>query len=163
MEKLVKQLAIRYPDFVYRTGRRFSWSPLTQEIFYDPAKPAETQVWSVLHETGHALLDHTTYTSDLELVRLEVAAWEKAKEIAAELEIKIDEDHLQDCLDTYRDWLHERSICPHCSNKSLQDDDCRHYQCFNCGTRWRVSPSRFCRAYRSVKTIKPMVIFTDKK
>lgn len=163
MEKIVSELSKLYPAFQYRAGQRFSWSPLTKEIFYDPEKSQETQVWSILHETGHAILGHYTYKSDLELIRLEIAAWEKAKEIARDLQIVIDEEHLQDCLDTYRDWLHERSICPKCSTKSLQDDDCRHYQCFNCHARWRVSPSRFCRAYRSVRTAKPMVIFTDTK
>jgi hypothetical protein len=34
----------------------------------------------------------------------------------------------------------------------LQQDDHQHYRCFNCHTVWRVSTSRFCRAYRSTKT-----------
>ena len=82
------------------------------------------------------------------LLKLEVEAWEKAKEVALKLDIKIDPNHIEDCLDTYRDWLYKRSVCPKCSNKSLQQSDFNHYECFNCHMRWRVTTSRFCRTYR---------------
>lgn len=114
-------------------------------------------VWSLLHETGHALLDHTSYKADFELLRLEVEAWERAKLLAADLDVAIDEDHIQDCLDTYRDWLFKRSICPQCNTKCLQQGDFVHYRCFNCHTVWRVSSSRFCRAYRSTKNVPQTV------
>ena len=96
-----------------------------------------------MHETGHALLGHANYQADYELIQLEVAAWQEAKQIAKPLKIEIDEDHIQDCLDTYRDWLYKRSICPNCATKSLQQGDFVHYRCFNCHTTWRVSNSLF--------------------
>lgn len=148
MEQAIKALRRRFPAVTYREGPLFYWSPKTSEVFYSQKSTEEASVWSLLHETGHALLGHDTYHSDFELVRLEVAAWEKAKLLGKELGIHIDEDHIQDCLDTYRDWLCARSVCPHCNTRALQQGDLQHYQCFNCRAKWKVTPSRFCRAYR---------------
>jgi hypothetical protein len=75
--------------------------------------------------------------------------WEKAKQLAESLNYTIDPDHIQDCLDTYRDWLYQRSTCPTCTNCSLQTNS-RTYACFNCGTNWNVSSSRMCRPYRKL-------------
>jgi len=154
MEQIINRLQKRYPTLHYKLGATFYWTPKTNEVFYNTKSDEPTSIWSLLHETSHALLGHTTYKSDFELLHLEVAAWEKAKEVAAEFDIIIDEDHIQDCLDTYRDWLYARSICPYCNNKSLQQSNLRHYQCFNCHAVWKVTPSRFCRAYRSTKRTK---------
>jgi len=157
---IVNALEKMFPHLCYRPGKSFSWSPETNEIFYDKGKPNQNHSWSLLHETGHALLSHNRYDADLELIKLEVAAWEKAKEIATSLNIVIDEDHIQDCLDTYRDWLYQRSVCPRCNNKSLQQENIEQYQCFNCHMVWEVTPSRFCRAYRSTKHAKkPSAVF----
>jgi hypothetical protein len=101
-----------------------------------------------LHETGHALLEHTAYTSDAELLYLEVAAWKHAELLASMLGVKIDDSHIQQCLDSYRDWLFARSSCPRCLSSSLQTEIDK-YECFNCRVQWRVSRSRFCRIYRS--------------
>jgi hypothetical protein len=146
---ITNTLSALYPQLRYRAGKQFSWSPETNEIFYDETRPLNSRTWSLLHETGHALLEHNCYDADLELINLEIAAWEKAKEIASELDITIDEDHIQDCLDTYRDWLYQRCVCPRCSTKCLQQENIEHYQCFNCHMVWKVTPSRFCRTYRS--------------
>jgi hypothetical protein len=148
MEKLLKELTILLPEVTCVPGTAFCWSPQQQQITYRKALiPTELDEWALLHETGHALLSHKTYNSDLELLLLEVAAWEKAVEIGIDLGIVIDPDHIQDCLDTYRDWLHQRSNCPVCLNTCLQIT-VNTYRCHNCTTEWRVSTSRFCRAYR---------------
>lgn len=160
MEKTLSQLQTLFPGLSFAAGKGFYWSPETREIFYDASRNGDRAIWSLLHETGHALLGHAAYQADFELVRLEVAAWEKAKEIAGDVGVTIDEDHVQDCLDTYRDWLYKRSICPECTTKALQQEDYAHYRCFNCRTTWRVTPSRFCRAYRSTRNIKkPSAVF----
>jgi hypothetical protein len=148
MQKLLDDLAILLPHITCKSGAAFRWSPQEQEITYrGTAHPTELDEWALLHEAGHALLNHKTYNSDLELLLLEVAAWEKASEVAAELGILIDPEHIQDCLDTYRDWLHQRSTCPVCTTTCLQISSTT-YRCHNCSTEWRVSTSRFCRAYR---------------
>lgn len=153
MQKLLADIKRRFPELRFTPGAQFYWSPETKEVFYKADNETEgaSSTWSLLHETGHALLEHQSYRADFELIRLEVAAWEKARELARELGVTIDENHIQDCLDTYRDWLYKRSICPTCTTKCLQQNDFAHYRCFNCHSVWRVTPSRFCRAYRSSK------------
>lgn len=163
MENTLKQLSKLHPDLIFKAGHQFCWSPETDEIFYKTDTAGDAAKWSLMHETGHALLEHDSYQADFQLIRLEVAAWEKAKELAAQVGVKIDEDHIQDCLDTYRDWLYKRSICPGCHSKCLQQDDFVHYRCFNCHTTWRVTPSRFCRAYRSTKNISQPAVFRLRK
>lgn len=153
MDDLITRLRNRFPALSFTPGRQFCWSPETNEIIYKNSSKGRQARWALLHETGHALLKHDHYKADFELLRLEVAAWEKARQLAAELDITIDEDHIQDCLDTYRDWLYKRSICPTCTTKCLQQGDFVHYRCFNCHTVWRVTASRFCRAYRRHKDV----------
>ena len=154
--QLIKRLETDYPELRFVAGQQFCWSPETNEIFYVEelrTKNEERYHWSLLHETGHALLGHKGYQADYELLRLEVAAWEKARAMAPAYGVTIDDDHIQDCLDTYRDWLYKRSICPNCSTKCLQQSDFVHYRCFNCHTTWKVTASRFCRAYRRQKDV----------
>jgi len=101
----------------------------------------------MLHELAHATLGHNSYETDFELLLLEVAAWDKAKALARDYGETIDDEHVQDCIDTYRDWLYQRSNCPACSTTSLQESAVS-YKCFNCGSSWTVTASRFCRPYR---------------
>lgn len=148
MQALLKTLQGHFPELRFRAGEQFSWSPETGEIIYKASATGQKARWSLLHETGHALLGHRSYGADFELLKLEIKAWERAKAVAKEVNITIDEEHIQDCLDTYRDWLYKRSICPSCSTKCLQQDDFVHYRCFNCHDTWCVTASRFGRAYR---------------
>ncbi|HEY5152831.1 MAG TPA: ImmA/IrrE family metallo-endopeptidase [Candidatus Saccharimonadales bacterium] len=157
MDKLIARLRAEFPDLHFTPGSQFYWSPETTEIFYKARTRDQHAVWSLLHETGHALLGHRGYKADFELLKLEVAAWEHARKLALSLKLAIDEDHIQDCLDTYRDWLYKRSICPNCTTKSLQQGDFVHYRCFNCHAIWRVTASRFCRAYRRQKDVPQSV------
>lgn len=159
MTELLQQLQQMFPALKFRAGKQFLWSPETGQIFYRAGAKKADAAWSLLHETGHALLGHNNYQADLELLRLEVAAWQKAEAVAGRLGLKIDPEHIQDCLDTYRDWLYKRSICPNCSAKCLQQADFVHYRCFNCHKVWRVSTSRFCRAYRSTKNVPQLAGF----
>jgi hypothetical protein len=148
MDKLIKQLQIDYPTLQFESGSMFCWSPKQQSVVFKSTSGSDiVAVWSLLHEVGHALLDHHDYASDFELLKLEVEAWTKAEELAHIYKYAIDADHIQDCLDTYRDWLYQRSTCPTCTNTSLQSD-AKTYTCFNCGTTWHVSGSRMCRPYR---------------
>lgn len=151
---LLKSLQDRVPTARFMAGKTFYWSPKTNEVFYrKEALETEVGTWSLLHETAHAQLGHADYNNDVTLLSLEVEAWQKAKQTATDLNITIDEDHIQECLDTYRDWLYARSTCPTCRLNSLQIGD-RTYQCLNCRTLWSVSRSRFCRPYRMHATHK---------
>ena len=150
MDQLLTSLKNTYPAINFKPGATFSWSPKTNHVIYkELAENDEVATLSLLHEVGHALLEHKDYNSDFQLLTLEVSAWEKANQLAETFSRSIDSDHIQDCLDTYRDWLYQRSTCPTCTNCSLQTDS-RTYSCFNCGTVWHVSSSRMCRPYRKL-------------
>jgi hypothetical protein len=147
---LLKQLRMDYPNITFVAGSAFFWSPKDTSVTYnDKTQQPEVACWSLLHEVSHGILRHTSYQSDFELMELEVSAWHKATALAKKYNITIDPEHIQDCLDTYRDWLHRRSSCPTCTTVSLQKDP-KTYICFNCDTTWGVSSSRFCRPYRRV-------------
>lgn len=151
MDAIVSKLKYIIPDINFVAGNSFSWSPSKKTISYPAsAKSKEAASWSLLHETGHASLKHTTYDTDLELLLMEVAAWQEAQTIGLRVGVTIDEDHIQNCLDTYRDWLHRRSTCPRCGVVSLQISR-GGYSCHNCSMKWHVSSSRFCRPYRMAK------------
>jgi hypothetical protein len=153
MDKLLSRLKVSYPHLKYVPGKDFCWSPETGEIIYGANSSNNNAVYSLLHETAHALLNHKSYKSDFSLLKLELEAWQKAQEIAQDFGMIISKDHVENCLDTYRDWLYRRSICPNCAVQCLQQSDLVHYRCFNCHTTWRVSANRFCRAYRSTKNV----------
>ncbi len=144
--KFIRQLETDYPQFKFRAGNQEHWSPRTQTITYETAKGEELK-YGLLHELAHALLDHSGYTTDFELLKLESLAWHKAAEIGQKYAVNINEDHIQNCLDTYRDWLHRRSKCPTCSVHVMQQNSTT-YKCFNCGETWQVSAGRFARSYR---------------
>lgn len=148
MEKLLTKLRVDLPNVSFEPGDTFSWSPEHSRITYrtDSRKKPQNS-WALLHEAAHALLGHSSYRRDAELLLLEVAAWKCAKELAHKSGATISEDHIQDCLDTYRDWLHQRSTCPRCSTVSFQIS-ARKYRCHNCLATWMVSKARFCRPYR---------------
>lgn len=129
---------------------RFSWSPENKTIYYED--PADHSDWSLLHEIGHVLCDHSEYSNDIGLLKIEVEAWKKAQEVSEKYGLKIDADHIEKCLDSYREWLYKRSSCPNCTQAGIEKETGK-YQCINCKNVWSVSPNRFCRVYR--KTVTP--------
>ncbi|MBA3757930.1 hypothetical protein H0X09_03685 [Candidatus Saccharibacteria bacterium] len=147
----VARLSGDYPDFKFRAGREEHWSPQSNTITFTLDQNEQQLCFGLLHELAHALLGHANYKGDFELIKLEAQAWELASTIGKKYSIEITEDHIQACLDTYRDWLHRRSTCPTCAMHVLQRDTTT-YQCFNCQSIWQVSSGRFVRPYR--KTIK---------
>jgi len=160
---LLARLQQDFPEITFAEAESFYWSPANQHVMYKQGSRGNAAIFSLLHEVGHANLDHKRYRLDFELLQLESAAWEQAKRLAPRYGITIDEDHIQDCLDSYRDWLYGRSICPTCSSRALQQDDLPQYRCHNCHTIWDVTPSRFCRPYRRQKSTTPTMVFADHK
>jgi hypothetical protein len=158
MKALIVKLKQQFPHLEFVPGSRFAWSPGKSQVMYkDRADTSDgVAIWSLLHEVGHALLKHQSYQSDFELLSLEVEAWQKAGKLAKTHGYQINQDHIEDCLDTYRDWLYQRSTCPSCTSCSLQVDG-QTYCCFNCGTTWHVSASRLCRPYRRLKQKETLV------
>jgi hypothetical protein len=149
MEEFINKLQRLCPNVSFVSGEAASWSPQKQQVTFINTE-SKGAIWTTLHETGHALLGHSTYHSDIDLLNKETAAWQEAHTLALSLGVKIDEDHIQQCLDTYRDWLHKRSTCPHCGNTGLQSSK-RLYSCLNCQGCWTITDDRFCRPYRLTK------------
>lgn len=149
----VNRLTLDFPDYHFKPGREEHWSPRTKTVIYKSDQPLQELYYGLLHELAHALLGHANYQGDFELLRLETKAWELASEIGKKYEVIIDDEHIQNCLDSYRDWLHRRSTCPTCGTHVLQRD-ISTYQCYNCQAIWQVSSGRFVRPYRKVIKLK---------
>lgn len=149
MNELLQQLSVRYPRLSFQEGAHFSWSAAKQSITYTSLDDADSS-WDLLHELGHATLNHAAYTNDMELLKKEVMAWDKALELSQDFGITIDPDHIEDCLDSYRDWIFKRSTCPECRIQGIQKTP-EQYLCMNCKHTWIVTKSRFCRPYRRSK------------
>ena len=62
---------------------------------------------------------------------MESEAWEKAQELASRYDIEVNEDLIQDELDTYRGWLHGKSRCRSCGLTRYQTPD-GTYHCPRC-------------------------------
>jgi hypothetical protein len=153
VDDLLASLKTDYPHISFSPGAMFFWSPETSSVTYAiSSTQPDIATWSLLHEVSHGILGHKTYNSDFELMKLEVEAWSYARKLAKKYGLRIDQEHIEDCLDTYRDWLHGRSTCPTCSTVCIQKDP-KTYQCFNCQSVWQVSSSRFCRPYRRKATV----------
>ncbi len=146
---MINKLADKFPKITFVEGKDFLWSPSEMRIYYNEAKLNSLKgQQSLFHEVGHAVLEHETYTHDIDLLKYELDAWEEAKSIASDYPpVTINQDYVEDCLDSYRDWLKKRSTCPDCSYVNFQTTH-SSYDCFNCGCSWRVPVSQICRIQR---------------
>ena len=141
---LVKTIKATYPSLTLRRAKNFLWIPQENTIEYDPSGDAAY----LLHELGHALLKHDSYSRDIELVSIERDAWTYAADnLADNYGVVIDPDLVEASLDTYREWMHARSTCPTCHLNGIQSGP-RMYRCVSCGTTWSVNEARGCNLRR---------------
>ena len=110
-----------FPELKFIRGKRFAFRPPRTVVF--PGDVDGSEPLLLLHEMGHALCGHQTFKTEVERLKMEVMAWEKARELAACYKVSIDEDLIQRELDTYRDWLHQKSRCPKCGLTRFQTPD----------------------------------------
>lgn len=143
--ELLMQLKGLLPDVGFEESDDFAWHPENLTISY-VLTDLNTKVGQLklLHEVAHANLDHQNYRFDIELLQLESEAWAKTAKLTPDCGVKYDEDYAQGCLDTYRNWLHQRSTCINCGFISLQIEP-SVYKCFNCDASWRVPHTPICR------------------
>lgn len=144
-ENLLVRLRQDWPDLRLRVGRKFAFRPpkticyVNTENWSDEQKtdPAEQKMWRMrlLHEVGHAALKHRDFVTDIERLKLERAAWEQARVLYERyLEAdwgEFDEGIVEADLDSYRDWLHQRSKCRKCGLTCYQTQDGK-YHCPRC-------------------------------
>ncbi len=144
---LLSTLRGEYPQFSFVEDDTFLWSAETKTVHIDTSVK-ESDLFT-LHELGHALLDHQSYTQDIELLKIERDAWHYAlTQLAPRYNIAIDEAIIEDNLDTYRDWLHARSLCPSCQITGLQTSQ-GNYSCLGCGCHWKSNDARHCALRRN--------------
>ena len=135
----LRQLVHDHPEFTWRTGKKFAFHP-PKTIILGP--PTPNYALLALHELGHALCKHKDYKTSIERLKIERAAWEKAKTVYLRYQKSrpdllpdpwdIDaDDFVESQLDTYRDWLHVKSKCPHCGLTRFQTPD-GLYHCPHC-------------------------------
>ena len=152
MNWLIEQLTKDYPLFHFESADKFLWSADRQTIYIDTELNHGNEF--TLHELSHALLNHRGYRTDIELIKLERDAWEFAQiQLGSKYKYPINEDIIQDNLETYREWLHARSKCPECGTTGLQKKS-QIYQCLSCGHHWRVNEARLCALRRYSLTTK---------
>lgn len=125
---ILNRLRVDYPWLEFREGSKFAFRP-PKTIVLGPPEPFSELL--TLHEVSHAVLKHKDFRMDVERLKMEVAAWEKAKELAKHYGVDVDEDVIQGELDTYRDWLHKKSRCPGCGLTRFQTTD-GEYHCPRC-------------------------------
>jgi DnaJ-class molecular chaperone len=148
INSLINKLHHDHPSLVFQSGDDFAWDPANKTISYD--KQASHAESSLLHEAAHALLGHTAYSRDIELLRIEREAWEYAVHtLAPTYNISIEDAIVESSLTTYRDWLHKRSTCPNCQLNGIQESTAV-YRCVHCHTRWSVNEARTCRLRRAI-------------
>ena len=126
--EILERLRSDYPKFKFINGKKFAFRP-PRTIVLGPPEPFYELL--TLHEVSHAILGHKTFKLDIERLRMESEAWEKARELAVRYNIAINEDIIQDELDTYRDWLHTKSKCKKCGLTCYQAKD-GNYHCPRC-------------------------------
>ncbi len=145
LKHLLQQVTTDYPDISFSESEKSFWDSKNKTIFYNPT--SDHADWSLLHEIGHMVNQDISYKLDVQLLIMESKAWQRAVKIGKKYGTVIEQDYIEDCLDSYRDWLHKRSTCPECKQTGIQDNH-GIYNCVNCGDSWKVSISRFCRSYR---------------
>lgn len=148
---LITKLTTDYPAITFAAGDDFAWLPDTHTIAY---KNQADSAPYILHELAHAILEHTNYRRDIELLQLERQAWDYAgSTLAPRYSVSIDDEQREQALDSYRDWLHARSTCPTCTATGLQTATST-YRCPACQQQWYVNEARNCRLQRHTSTGK---------
>lgn len=111
-----------FPEIRFVSGRKFAFRPPRTIVVADDFNNGDTSLL-LLHELGHALLGHRDFKTEIGRIKMEVMAWEKAKELAGLYGVFIDEELIEGELDTYRDFLHQKSRCPSCGLTRFQTPD----------------------------------------
>lgn len=142
---MLPKLQADFPQFAFTPGDQFCWDPRMQTIYFNQGVNDQA---SLLHELAHALLQHEKYDRDIQLIEMERDAWQYAVDtLATTYDVAIDDDAVEDALDSYRDWLHARSTCPTCKATGIQTGK-QLYKCLACMTVWKVNDARICALRR---------------
>ena len=128
LQLLTEKLKKDYPDLRFKEGRKFAFRP-PRTIVIGPEEPGAELL--LLHEVGHAISGHRDFDVDVKRLKMEVEAWEKARDLANNYEMEFSEEVMETELDSYRDWLHQKSRCPACGLTRFETPD-GQYHCPRC-------------------------------
>lgn len=128
-DELVAQLKKDYPDFIFKSGSRFAFRP-PKTIIIGPYEGKNTPLL-LFHELGHALSKKYSYNLSVERLKIESLAWQAGKTayLACQKSGNYpnlppwNETFVEDNLDTYRNWLHQKSTCKSCGLTMYQSKD----------------------------------------
>lgn len=127
-DALLERLKVDYPDFCFRKGKKFAFRP-PKTISIGPEEPFDSLL--LMHELGHAISGHQVFRTDAGRLKMEREAWEAARGLCSKYNIDYDESVVERELDTYRDWLDQKSRCPFCKLTRFQTPD-GEYHCPRC-------------------------------
>ena len=125
---LLDRLRKDFPEIRFRSGVKFLFRPPRTVVL--GADEAHSELL-LLHEVGHALCGHRTFTTDVRRLKMEREAWTKAKSLCAKYGIVYDDEVVEHELDSYREWLDKKSRCPRCGLTRFQTPD-GQYHCPRC-------------------------------
>lgn len=114
-----------FPEFRFVTGSRFAFRPPRTIVMpkeFDEVSD-NTNSLLFLHEVGHALSKHRDFKTEIGRLKMEVEAWEKARGLCDKYGVSFDEDLVETELDSYRNFLHQKSRCPDCGLTRFQTPD----------------------------------------
>lgn len=138
--RLLTRLKADFKHLKFVAALDFYWSWQNNTIYYNPAQTEAEHL--LLHELAHASLNHNSYSYDTELVQMELAAWQYSKQhfypkYLGQFNHKLADDYLE----SYRNWLYERSLCPNCNSTGQQTIN-GHYICLACQQQWCANPAK---------------------
>lgn len=146
MERIISD----FPQFRFIADTFFMYCPSDQSVTYDVDRVnSNNGLLALVHEVSHGVLEHRVYKYDLQLVQMEIDAWEMTRKLAERYGLEVDEEHIANCIDSYDYWATKRATCPDCDNFSLQRGR-DEYSCFNCGAIWQVNWRKDRRVTRKV-------------
>lgn len=124
-----------YPEYRFVPGKRFSFRPPKTIVFpqhrdlLDDTTNTKSDIdrsffpLLLLHEIGHAISQKFIFDTEIERLRIETIAWEEARKLCSRYGVEYDTELVQTELDSYRDWLHQKSRCPECGLTRFQTPD----------------------------------------
>ncbi|MBQ6130088.1 hypothetical protein IJI72_00065 [Candidatus Saccharibacteria bacterium] len=113
----LNKIITAFPDLVFKPNKKFTFRP-KKTIYYEIKNDHFPLL--LLHETAHALLNHYSFDTSLERLTIERDAWEKTRSLCKKFAQPFDEDFAEANLNTYRDWLHQKTLCKVCGLTCLE-------------------------------------------
>ena len=133
------EIIASYDKYRFLPAGFFSYDASEDIINYDPRRlRSPAGKISLLHEISHCELGHFNYRYDMELLMMEIDAWNYTKTLAKKHDVYIDDGYIEQCIESYDTWVTKRATCPKCDNFCLEESE-NIYSCYVCSTRWKVS------------------------